>query len=134
MTSRDRARVDRVHGRKDAAHTELDHVAKPTRRADQDNAEMLPREWRMIEWAHRYGQTRYGLSHVLRFRTGTLSTGLYSNTASKISMSTKGGFAINAPSAPIFSSRHRVGTMIPEKRWCPENTCAICVWLSCSAG
>src|SRR5580692_8168501 len=37
-------------------------------------------------------------------------TAPYSNTMSKISMSTKGGAAINRPSTPIFNIRQSVGT------------------------
>ena len=49
----------------------------------------------------------------------------YSNVASKISTSRSGGFAIGTPSAPTVNNRHKVGTRIPEKRWCPENIWAI---------
>jgi hypothetical protein len=40
----------------------------------------------------------------------------YSNTASKISMSTKGDSATNGPPTPTFDIRQSVGTRIPEKR------------------
>jgi hypothetical protein len=49
----------------------------------------------------------------------------HAKLTSKISASSNVGFATGTPSAPMANSRHKVGTRIPEKRWCPESTCAI---------
>ena len=54
---------------------------------------------------------------LLVFKFGVHSPlAFYSNAASKISMSTKGGSALNRPLTPIFDIRQSVGTRIPEKR------------------
>ena len=65
--------------------------------------------------ALQYEEIRAEWSLVFKF--GAVHSPIaYSNAASKISMSTKGGSALNRPLTPIFDIRQSVGTRIPEKR------------------
>ena len=49
----------------------------------------------------------------------------YAKLTSKISISSDVGLPTGTASAPMADSRHKVGTRMPEKRWCPEYTCVI---------
>ena len=56
------------------------------------------------------------------FEVGYSSKHPYAKLTSKISTSSNAGLPTGPELGPMADSRHKVGTRMPEKRWCPEYT------------
>ena len=59
------------------------------------------------------------------FKVAYTSKHPYAKLTSKISTSSNAGLPTGPALAPMADSRHKVGTRMPEKRWCPEYTWVI---------